>query len=135
MSKKHRVTFGTNVGKIQKDIKRKLLFKMAAVKVDLRDYLDEKLEGDAGRTGHIYPHPDGGTYTASAPGEWPSEKTGDLRKSIRFKTIFNKDEISLEVSADVPYAEELEDYMDRPFLSRAVDERLDEIKQIMTKPL
>lgn len=135
MSKKHRVTFGTNVGKIQKDLKRRLLFKMAAVKVELREYLDDKLEGDAGRTGNIYPHPSGGTYTASAPGEWPSEKTGDLRKSIKFKTIMNQNEISVEVSANVPYAETLEDYMDRPFLSRAVEERIDEIKEIMMKPL
>lgn len=135
MSKKHRVTFGTNVGKIQKEIKRRLLFKMAAVKVDLRDYLDEKLEGDEGRTGNTYLRPDGTEYTASAPGEWPSEKSGDLRKSIKFQTIMNQDEISVEVTANVPYAEDLEDYMARPFLSRAVQDRLDEIKEIMTKPL
>lgn len=130
-----RVAFKSNIGKLNKRVRNRLNIKMKSIASLLAGYLDRSLEGDSGRTGRQYRRPDGTPYTASAPGEWPSEKSGDLRKSIDIEVTVTNAEISLTMSAPVPYAQDLEFFMDRPFISRAFTENLDEIKSILGKPI
>lgn len=130
-----RTVFKSNLGRIQKFIKAGIRAKMSGVKGLVESYLDEKLEGDEGRTGREYLRPDGTPYTASMPGEWPSEKSGDLRRSISSDVVVTNNEVSYTISLDVPYAETLENDMGRLLLGKAYADNIDEIRDIMGKPL
>lgn len=99
----------------------------------MKKYFNLKLQGP--RTGRIYPLPTGGYYQASAPGEYPAKKLGDLRKTLAYRVEVDSDSVSLIIGSPMEYAVDLELYKNRPFLNRGLTENLDKIKQMITGEL
>ena len=59
---------------------------------------------------------------SSARGEWPKERTGDLRRSI--KRIFKAGQLESEIGSNLDYAEILESpKLDREHITRAAREK------------
>lgn len=73
------------------------------------------------------------TYTASAPGEYPAIRFGQLRSGIQMATHVSLQGVFGIVGTNVAHGFYLEDGL-RPWLSRALDEKADEIKAILEEP-
>lgn len=85
----------------------------------------EKLSGQ--RSGRRYRVPGTGTiYQASAPGESPAVRTGDLRQRISYKIDVSNREIVVKVGSPHNYAVHLEygtrKMLSRPFLKPTYEE-------------
>lgn len=89
----------------------------------LRDILVE--EFNEPKSGRVYRRPSGGDYRASAPGQPPAIRTGDLRDSITEPEVREEGgTIVGEIRITAPYAEELEyggRNAPRPFVIPAID--------------
>lgn len=73
-------------------------------------------------------------YQASAPYEYPAERTGVLMNSIEWDLHFGMNMIyRLDVGTDVEYAEEVE--AKRPYLTRVMIEEYDVIVGILSRPM
>lgn len=108
----------------------------------LRNAEMEVLEGQ--RSGRVYRKPDSkATYTASAPGEPPARRTGNLRLHWNGRVI--KESISsggivvtAELESQEPYAGILEHgsrrMAPRPFVEKIKEKAMPEIKKIYGKP-
>lgn len=93
----------------------------------MKKYFNEVLQGL--RTGRFYPLPGTGKlYQASAPGEYPAKRLGDLRKSLTWCVDHEPDSVCLTIGSPLHYATSLELERDRPFLRRGLMENFDEIK-------
>ena len=81
------------------------------------------------RSGREYPLPGGGTYIASAPGEYPAVKTGELRDTIRVSIKTTKDDTTAIIGTDAIHGLILETKPiragGRPWMSRAYQENKD----------
>lgn len=103
----------------------------------MKTYLMERLDHGK-RTGRKYLIK-GKWHIASAPGEYPARLTGELRKSIRFEVYKTLTGPQLRVgllktSPAAGYGADLEDpgyRHSRPFLRRAMYERLPMIRKIL----
>ena len=81
--------FISNVDEIIKEIDKAKYEKLLAASEFARNRLVEKLGGN--RSGREYRVPGTSvTYTASAPGEAPASRTGQLRGSIEYEITTNK---------------------------------------------
>lgn len=79
-------------------------------------------------------------YTASAPGEAPAVRFGDLRKTIRYKMILDRPGvIAAQVGSPLEYAIHLEfgtrKMAPRPFLFNTFDEEKENVENIIGQPL
>lgn len=105
------------------------------VSIALRNASLEVLSGP--RSGRSYRKPNGGTYTASAPGEPPAARTATLMRS--FRPIQAAPNIAA-IETSVPYASRLEtgtpggQMAPRPFKQRIIDSAAPAIEQIMNEP-
>lgn len=72
-------------------------------------------------------------YTASAPGEYPAIRMGELRDNIEVTTEVDALSVSGLINVKVPHGAILEAGM-RPFLSRAADEKADGVRAIYEAP-
>lgn len=108
----------------------------------LRNAELEVLKGQ--RSGRVYrkPHSKAG-YTASAPGEPPARRTGNLRlhwngKVIKERTSGGGLNITAELESQEPYAGILEHgsrrMAPRPFVEKIKEKAMPEIKKIYGKP-
>ena len=85
--------------------------------------------------GNVLQLPGGGTYVASAPGEWPAIKTGNLVECLSVTvSSYNPSSSIIRVylnvpKANVPYQEHLETI--RPWFQRAKTEFREELQKIM----
>lgn len=97
------------------------------------------------RSGKVYrkPHTKRATYTASAPGEPPARRTGNLRlhwngKVKQESTTGNGVTITIELESQEPYAGILEHgsrkMAPRPFVEKIKEKATPEIKKIYNKP-
>ena len=95
------------------------------------------------RSGRIYRRPfASGTYTASAPGEPPAVRSGDLRRSWRQKTASENIGKGLTVkpaiTTDVKYAPWLDEgtpkMAPRPFEEPIIEDAKPKIKAIYSEP-
>lgn len=95
------------------------------------------------RSGRIYRRPfASGHYTASAPGEAPAVRSGDLRRSWRQKTGSEKTSQGLTVTpaitTDIKYAPWLDDGTDRmaprPYKDAIIEDAKPKIKAIYSEP-
>ena len=86
------------------------------------------------RSGRTYKRPDGGHYTASAPGEPPASRTGNLRRN--WHIIDDGSNTVMAIESGVKYAQFLEDgtpggkIAPRPYVERIKNAALPDIQQI-----
>lgn len=108
---------------------------------ELRNSSQKVLRGQ--RSGRVYRRPfASGHYTASAPGEPPAVRSGDLRRSWRQKTGSEKTSEGLTVRpaiiTDVKYAPWLEDgtkrMAPRPYKDEIIEDAKPKIKAIYSEP-
>lgn len=141
---KSKVKFKSNYKKIEKKFYKEADTKLKSVGKMLKSYLNDQLEGP--RTGMEYPMPLGPkilpgdvyhnnspTYIASAPGEYPAKRLGDLRATIGWFVTTHKSvgSVCLTIGSPMEYADDLEFDMERPFIGRAVSENLLEIEEML----
>lgn len=108
----------------------------------LRNAELEVLKGQ--RSGRVYRKPHSkASYTASAPGEPPARRTGNLRlhwngKVIKERTSGGGLNITTELESQEPYAGILEHgsrrMAPRPFVEKIKEKAMPEIKKIYGKP-
>ncbi len=108
----------------------------------LRNAELEVLKGQ--RSGRVYRKPHSkASYTASAPGEPPARRTGNLRlhwngKVIKERTSGGGLNITAELESQEPYAGILEHgsrrMAPRPFVEKIKEKAMPEIKKIYGKP-
>ncbi len=94
---------------------------------ELKQFIDE--EFTAPKSGREYRRPGGGTYRASAPGEPPAIRTGQLRASVSDPQVMKVGSTLVgKITISAPYAEFLERgtsrVAPRPFIQPAVEEIL-----------
>ena len=102
------------------------------------------LSNSGGRTGRVYRKPatKAATYTASAPGEPPALRTGNLRRSWRplpYAEMVGTDKVFTPgIRTDVTYAPMLQDgtkkMAARPFEDKIKQEAWPEVQQIYGQP-
>jgi len=85
--------------------------------------------------GRQYPHPFGGTYRASAPGEFPVYRTGSLHDSTEFDVEMTEDSGTLAVGSDAEVALWLElgtyKMAPRPHLRRTFEQQQSNIVRLL----
>jgi HK97 gp10 family phage protein len=92
-------------------------------------------EFNAPKTGHEYRRPQGGRYRASAPGEPPAVRTGNLRDSISEPDVRKSSGALVgQITIAAPYAGYLERgtgrIAPRPFVRPAIDALLKGLSRI-----
>lgn len=110
----------------------------------LKKYSNKVLSNTAGRSGKLYrkPHTANATYRASAPGEPPALRTGDLRRSWRplpyAEMVAGEKQYTPGIHTDVKYAPMLENgtakIAPRPFQDEIKQQAWPEVKQIFGQP-
>jgi HK97 gp10 family phage protein len=93
-----------------------------------------------GRRQHVYKRVGASMYTASAPGEAPAVRTGNLRRRIRYEM---QPVTPAEIASKVGSPDEYSVYLEhgtrkmaaRPFLRRTYEEQLPALKRILGEPL
>jgi hypothetical protein len=128
-----KVKFKSYTKRAEKTINRLISIRLRMIGRMMKQYFNLKLEGP--RTGRIYPLPTGGFYQASAPGEYPAKKLGNLRKTLAYQVNVEPDAVCLVIGSPMEYAQDLELLKGRPFLRRGIIENLDKIKQMITGEL
>ena len=93
------------------------------------------------KTGKEYRRSSGEKYTASAKGEPPAIKDGELNNSLKTRIFVRTDGVTGELSANTPYALSLETGRDhatgakaRPFLRPAVRNNFKRIGAMLARP-
>lgn len=100
------------------------------------------LSNSGGRSGKVYRKPATATYTASAPGEPPALRSGNLRRSwqpLPYAEMAGSDKVFTPgIRTDVIYAPMLQDgtikMAARPFEDKVKQEAWPEVKQIYGQP-
>lgn len=123
------------------DINKKVVSRGVRSVNAIRNAELEVLKGQrSGRKYRKYPYKS--TYTASAPGEPPARRTGNLRMhwNGQVKTN-NSSKGSVTVIAELESQEEYADYLEngkgmapRPFVERIKEKAVPEIKRILNEP-
>ena len=111
---------------------------------ELRNSALDVLSNERKRSGKVYrkPFTRKATYTASAPGEPPALRSGDLRRSWRQRTASERTGKDLTVrpaiTTDVKYAPWLEEGTDRiaprPFEKPIIEHAMPRIRKIFKEP-
>lgn len=96
-------------------------------------------EMDKPKTGRTYSIPHGGgTYIASAPGEYPARPTSELYAGIMIEVVDTTRNISAYIGTDVPHGAILEDARHkghRLWLRRGYNESRSAVEAVITKNL
>jgi hypothetical protein len=135
-------TVKATVQEAVKDVNKQVLRRGTRAVNALRNAELEVLKGQ--RTGRKYrkPHTKSATYTASAPGEPPARRTGNLRLhwNGQVKSKGNTDgtsTITVELESQEEYAYYLEKgkgMAPRPFVDRIAEKAKPEIEKIYKEP-
>lgn len=125
------------------DINRQVVSRGVRVVNAMRNAELEVLKGQ--RSGKVYrkPHTKSATYTASAPGEPPARRTGNLR--MHWNGQVKSDNVSnggvtviAELESKEPYSGNLENGTSkmaaRPFKDKIIEKATSEIKRIYNEP-
>jgi len=134
------VTFTSKVKTAMKNIDKAQKKRATEAGIRGRRAVVEKLTGT--RTGREYTVPGTGvTYTASAPGEPPAQRTGTLRGSIAYETESTVGGYNAIIGSPEKYAPVLEygallwhggEILPRPFMRPALVEIQGELMSIMS---
>lgn len=124
------------------EINRKVLSRGVRAVNAIRNAELEVLKGQ--RSGKVYrkPHTKKATYTASAPGEPPARRTGNLRMhwngQVKSENASNG---GVAIVAELESQEEYADYLEngkgmapRPFVGKIKEKAMPEIKKIYGEP-
>lgn len=108
-----------------------------AASLHMQGKIQETLAGQ--RSGRPYRVPGTKvTYTASAPGEAPAVRLGDLRRSINYKIEQEADEVIGRIGSELDYGLYLErgtlNIAPRPWLAPTFDRETDNVKRILSEP-
>ena len=95
-----------HVAKVTQNVKRQIVSRGMRAANELRNAEQDTLNG-AGH-GRVYYKPHGGKYTASAPGEVPARRLGDLRRDWEPKTQSSNNGVTAYIESAMPYADYLE---------------------------
>lgn len=130
------------VSEMQADVNRQVLSRGTRSVNELRNAELEVLKGQRG--GRIYrkPHTKSATYTASAPGEPPARRTGNLRLhwngEVRGGTTRSGANLTLCLESAEHYAGYLENgtkkMAPRPFKDKIIQKALPKIIDIFSEP-
>lgn len=148
---KSKVKFKSNLKAIERLIYREYARRLKRIGENLLEFFADRLTGP--RTGRWYTLPPQAhvnpltgkrmMYQASAPGEYPAERLGDLVDTLDYFVCRMGDNVVLTIGSPMYYAEKLEGFggfLDgynsgsRPFLRRGILENLEEIKGLLGKP-
>lgn len=133
-----KVKFESKVPQAMRAMSGELEHRMHSAVEMVKDHVEQnKLAGD--RSGRIYRIPGTRkTYTASAPGEPPASRTGELRQHIGTKVEQRGRKISGQVGTDVEHGTFLEkgtrDILPRPWLEPSFEETQGQLISIFTRP-
>ena len=136
-------TVRAKVSEMTSDINRKVVSRGVRAVNAMRNAELEVLKGQ--RSGKVYrkPYTKQATYTASAPGEAPARRTGNLRMHWNGQvksgsTSGGKVAIIAELESQEPYAACLENGTSkmaaRPFVEKIKEEAMPEIQKIYSEP-
>lgn len=117
---------------IKKFLDGKATKKVAMIGTELTNHIKQGMR--QAKSGEQYRIPGANrTYTASAPGEYPAIRTGQLRSGIRFKLQNDSDGIAVHMGTNVAHGVILEDEGDgiRPWLSKGLDEYDQRLKSVL----
>lgn len=129
------------VSEMTADVDRKILSRGTRVVNELRNSELEVLRGE--RSGRTYRVPySKKTYTASAPGEPPARRTGNLRLHWNGNVEEQHAGPGIKLKAVLESGEEYAAYLEngtrtmapRPFVDRIVEKAMPGIKRIMEEP-
>ena len=129
--------------KVLKTIEQQIQSRSVRAANVMKKHANKILSNAAGRSGKVYrkPHTTA-TYTASAPGEPPALRTGDLRRSWRplpyAEMVAGEKRYTPGIHTDVKYAPMLQDgtkkIAPRPFVDPIKQAAWPEVKQIFEQP-
>lgn len=130
------------VDEMKADVNRKVLSRGTRAVNALRNAELEVLRGQRGGRVYRKPHTKRATYTASAPGEPPARRTGNLRLhwngNVRGGASAGGMGITLELESAEKYAGYLEHgtskMAPRPFVDRITQKALPDIQAIFNEP-
>lgn len=125
------------VSEMKASVNRQVLSRGTRAVNQLRNAELEVLNGQRG--GRVYrKYPFKSTYTASAPGEPPARRTGNLRLHWSGNVTGGGGEINIELESQEYYAGYLENgtrkMAARPFKDRITEKALPNIKAIFNEP-
>ncbi|MDO4305990.1 MAG: hypothetical protein Q4C77_04085 [Eubacteriales bacterium] len=126
------------VGEMKAKVNRQLLSRGTRAVNQLRNAELEVLRGNG--SGRVYRKPGGGTYRASAPGEVPARRTGNLRLHWTGNVTGGGDNINIELESQEFYADYMENgtpggmIQPRPFVDKITQKALPPIKAIFDEP-
>ncbi|CAM4358432.1 hypothetical protein BAMA_15770 [Bacillus manliponensis] len=129
-----KVEFSSNFEQVKRQLSEALAQTVENGCIHLQNEVKKTLTG--GRNGHKYRVPNTSqTYTASAPGEAPAVRTGDLRNSIKYELQRTQTEILGGVGSDLEKAIWLENGTSkmeaRPFLLKTFERERMALKRIL----
>ena len=133
--------------KLLQDVEQQIQSRSVRAANVLKKYSNKVLSNAAGRSGKVYRKPGtmsnkGNHYTASAPGEPPALRTGELRRSWRplptSEMVAGEKRYHPGLHTDVKYAPMLESGTSkiaaRPFQDEIKQQAWPEVKQIFGQP-
>lgn len=125
-----------NIPQIESRLKSEANRKLNEAADLLENRIKNKLKGEG--SGKVYSLPGGGTYRASAPGEPPAERTGDLLDDVTRATDSDaRGNPSVLVGNTLGYAAHLElgtrKMGKRPYIKPALTEIAQRVEGILTR--
>lgn len=124
------------VDAIVKKVDKQILSRGFRAANALRNAELEVLRGQ--RSGRLYKKPGGGTYLASAPGEAPARRSGQLRQAWSMNVSGGPGVCNVELISNTHYAKYLENgtkkMVRRPFVQKIAEKATPEILKIYNEP-
>lgn len=130
------VSIQVAVDQVTESVKNQILSRGTRAVNAIRNAELETLNGTGG--GRTYRRPGGGTYTASAPGEVPARRTGNLRRNWTGEVEGGPGSIVAKYTANAEYAGYLEygtrKMARRPYKDKIAEKALPQIISIYSEP-
>lgn len=111
--------------------------KVTQIGTEVTNHIKKRMRETKSGEEYKIPGSNGKTYIASAPGEYPAIRTGQLRSGVKFKVQNESDGVAVSMGTDVLQGIVLEGTEEnpgiRPWLSKALEELEPRISQVLEK--